>query len=180
MKKFLTIGALTLGLAAFSQQEASAWIKCNFSVGLNWSWEAGNNNYLWGLVRTGQVPGYPTDYGYSAHGSPSPYAGMMGGGMVAPPPVAYDGGHMPHGAPGFVAPPPQTVEPPAGKSAAPAQPTTASYYGTNGYQPVNYQVPSYYQAPNYSTPSYGYYGSQGYYGYGSYGNYQAPSYWYGN
>ncbi len=176
MKKFLTIGALALGLAAFSQQEASAWIKCNFSIGLNWSWEAGNNNYFWGMIRTGQVPGYPTDYQQSAHvPTPSPYAGMMG----AAPPMVYGDGHAPHGAPGFTPPPPQTVEPPAGK--APAQPTTTTsqYYNT-GYQPVGYQAPSYYQAPNYNTPSYNYYGYQGYYGYGSYSNHQVPSYWYGS
>ena len=81
MKKFLMIGALALGLAAVSGQEASAWIKCNFSVGLNWSWESGNNSFLWGLWSSGQVPGYPSDLGTLGVGypGPSPYAGMMGG-----------------------------------------------------------------------------------------------------
>jgi hypothetical protein len=184
VKKFLIISALALGLAAVVEQEASAWIKCNFSVGLNWSWESGNNSFLWGAWTSGQVPGWPTDAWNGTHANPSPYT-MMGGG-----PVVYGdhGGYPPpgpHGDNGFVAPPPgQTAEPPAGKGGGtppPPQPTTTGQYGTNGYQPVGYyQAPaSYYQAPNYSTPSYGYYGGQGYYGYGSYGNYQVPSYWYG-
>ena len=178
MKKFLMFGALALGLAAVSEQEASAWIKCNFSVGLNWSWESGNNSFLWGLWSSGQVPGYPTDAYNGHYAAPSPYAGMMGGAV----PYADHGGYAPHGGSGFVAPPPgQTVEPPTGKGTIPppAQPTATSQYGASGYQPVGYyQAPAYYQAPNYNTPSYGY-GSQGYYGYGSYGNYQVPSYWYG-
>src|SRR5437763_1735249 len=82
VKKFLMIGALALGLAAVSGQEASAWIKCNFSVGLNWSWESGNNSFLWGLWTSGQAPGYPTDAFNGTYAAPSPYAGMMGGGPV--------------------------------------------------------------------------------------------------
>jgi hypothetical protein len=173
VKKFLTIGALALGLAAVSQQEASAWIKCNFSVGLNWSWESGNNSFLWGAWTSGQVPGYPTDAYNGHHAAPSPYAGMMGGAV----PYADHGGYAPHGGSGFVAPPPgQTPEPPTHKNGSTSAPASA-YYGSNGYQPVGYyQTPaSYYQAPSYGTPSYGHYGSQGSYGYGS----QVPSYWYG-
>jgi hypothetical protein len=172
------IGALALGLAAVSVQEASAWIKCNFSVGLNWSWESGNNSILWGAFANGQVPGYPTDFSHTGFTTvPNPYA-MMGGGPV---PYGDHGGYAPHGGNGFVAPPPgQTAEPPTGKNGT-AAPTTTSQYGASGYQPVGYyQTPaSYYQAPSYSSPSSGYYGSQGSYGYGSYGNYQVPSYWYG-
>jgi hypothetical protein len=176
VKKFLTIAALALGLGAASAQQASAWVKCNFAIGLTWHWESGNNNFLWGFFRNGQVPGYPTDFYGNAPGSlpaVSPYAGLIGG------PVYYGdfGGHAPNGGPGFVAPPPsQTAEPPAAKgaSAAPSAQPSAGYYGTSGYQPVGY-----YQAPSYGTPSYGYYGGQGYYGYGSYGNHQVPSYWYG-
>ena len=181
MKRFLIIGALALGLVAMSRQEASAWIKCRFSVGLNWSWDSGNNNFLWGFMKNGQVPGYPTDFyaGGASMPPPSPYAGMMGGGMVGGYPDM--GGHAPTGGPGFVAPAPsQTQEPPTGKgnnSPAPGQPTAVNWYGNSSYQPVGYnQAPSYNQTPRYN---YGSYGSQGYTGYGSSGFSQVPSYWYG-
>jgi hypothetical protein len=176
VKKFLIIGALALGLAAVSVQEASAWIKCNFSIGLNWSWESGNNSFLWGLWSSGQVPGYPSDAFNGFHANPSPYVGMGG-----PMPYGDHGGYAPpapHGGNGFVAPPPgQTAEPPTGKNGNTGAST--SQYGASGYQPVGYyQAPAYYQTPSYGSPSYGSYGGQGY-GYGSYGNYQVPSYWYG-
>ena len=35
MKKFLMVGVLAVGAALLSQQQASAWHKWNFSVGLN-------------------------------------------------------------------------------------------------------------------------------------------------
>jgi hypothetical protein len=58
MKKFLTAGVLALTVAAFSQQQASAWINCRFGIGFNWNWSCGGNSILWGAYRNGQPPGY--------------------------------------------------------------------------------------------------------------------------
>jgi hypothetical protein len=76
MKKFLTVGVLALIVAAFSHQQASAWINCKFGVGFNWGWESGGNNLLWGAFRNGQ-PGAPDwechhqcGYNYAGYGYP--------------------------------------------------------------------------------------------------------------
>ena len=83
MKKFLAMGVLALLAAAFSQQNASAWINAKFGVGLNWGWQAGGNNLLWGVFRNGQTPapilphgpapGPAFDYGFPPY--PTPYNG---------------------------------------------------------------------------------------------------------
>jgi hypothetical protein len=76
MKKFLTAGVLALTVAACSHQQASAWINCKFGIGLNWNWQSGGNNMLWGVFRNGQ-PGAPDwechrqcGYNYAGYGSP--------------------------------------------------------------------------------------------------------------
>src|SRR5437870_2509435 len=76
MKKFLTVGALALIVAAFSHQQASAWINCKFGIGFNWDWQSGGNNLLWGAFRNGQ-PGAPDwechhqcGYNYAGYGYP--------------------------------------------------------------------------------------------------------------
>lgn len=56
MKKILPISLLTLCFAALTQDQASAWINSRFGIGLNWSWQSGGNNFLWGLFRDGQPP----------------------------------------------------------------------------------------------------------------------------
>jgi hypothetical protein len=78
MKKFLFIGALALAVAAFLQQHVYAWKCANFSVGLNWSYQSGGNNLLWGLYRNGQPGGcdlpncpvfnYAMQHGYQPNG----------------------------------------------------------------------------------------------------------------
>lgn len=56
MKKFLALGALALSVAVLSNQQASAWTNIKFGVGLNLNWQAGGNNFAWGLFRNGQPP----------------------------------------------------------------------------------------------------------------------------
>ncbi len=57
MRKFTLLGLTALALAAMSFEPASAWINFKFGVGLNWNWQSGGNNTLWGLFRNGQPPG---------------------------------------------------------------------------------------------------------------------------
>src|SRR5262249_43942034 len=57
MKKIALAGVVALGIVALSQQQASAWVNAKFSIGLNWQWQCGNNNFLWGAWHNGQVPG---------------------------------------------------------------------------------------------------------------------------
>jgi len=62
MKKILLVGALAL-LALFSaEQQASAWLNFKFGAGINWAWQSGGNNTLWGLFRNGQPPGFGPQY----------------------------------------------------------------------------------------------------------------------
>lgn len=159
MKKFLVIGLLALGLTALSQQQASAWYRINFSAGLNFSFESGNNSFLWGLFTNGQSPGGITDaapwghpWGY--HPYPVYYAYPV---YVSSPAPYYAASHGSHHY--------QTAEPPRHK-----EPAQTSWHYNGNYQAVGYSYPAAnygYQIPNYY-PSSGYYGS-----------YQVPSYWYG-
>ena len=138
MKKLTIAGALALGLVLTFQQEASAWMKwgINFGIGLNY--EGGNNNWFWGLVRSGQAPGYPTDVYIGRWASPvwgyPVYPGHDYSGCVASIPDYH-----------------VSQEPPA---------TTAQaiYYSNSGYQPAayNYASAGYYQYPAYNYTSYGY------------------------
>jgi hypothetical protein len=66
MKKFVGIFALALALA--SQQQASAWVNARFGVGLNIQYQSGNNCWLWGALRNGQVPGAESFDGFGHHG----------------------------------------------------------------------------------------------------------------
>lgn len=113
MKKFLTMGALALSLAAICVAPAPAWLNWKFGIGLNLGWQSGGNNTLWGLFRNGQPPG--------------PECGI-GGGCQLPP-----------GAGGYgVAP-----FPPVGSLNNAVQgPDAASMRGANGttFQ-TNYQTP---------------------------------------
>ena len=56
MKKFITMGALALALAAVTSAPAPAWLNWKFGVGVNLGWQSGGNNTLWGLFRNGQPP----------------------------------------------------------------------------------------------------------------------------
>jgi hypothetical protein len=146
MKKFFLMSAAALLALGLSQQQASAWANFKFGIGLNICYTSGNNCLLWGLVRNGQVPPFPTDYGPSClnpGGFPA-YAGAYYGGEFS----GYDYGHA-----STTPQTPKTATPSSGGSQA------VQYQGWNanaGYQPVGY---------SYQPNPYGYY-QGGYYGYG--------------
>jgi hypothetical protein len=110
MKKFLTVGVLALIAAAFSHQEASAWINCKFGIGFNYGWQSGGNNFLWGAFRNGQ-PGAPdwechhqcgynyAGYGYPTMSSPMSFPPAMNFQAPAPTPDYHSG--MSYGYPGY-------------------------------------------------------------------------------
>ena len=83
MKKILAIGILAISAIAFSQQQASAWVNTRFGVGLNWEYQSGGNNFLWGAYRNGQPPGPETFSG----SQPFPHYGSA---PQAAPAYAYD------------------------------------------------------------------------------------------
>jgi hypothetical protein len=77
MKKFLSMGALALALAGVCSAPAPAWLNWKLGLGLNFGWQSGGNNTLWGFFRNGQPPG--PDCG-GAGGCPLPPGGPLGGG----------------------------------------------------------------------------------------------------
>lgn len=156
MKKIILSGLLALGAALASQQEAAAWVNFKFSAGINWQLQSGNNNFLWGVFRNGQVPGaegYPGGMPY--HGGPGPHgygSQFPYFGQAAPVPTA------------------PAAAAPTG-TAATSTPAQQTYWqGGNPFHTVGYN-PSYNPYTPASYPGYYY---PNYYGY-----YYAPSYWYG-
>src|ERR1700733_9668356 len=76
MKKMLVASVVAVALMAGLQQQASAWCKFNFGVGLNCSYEGGGNSLLWGLIKGSPCPnqmgidpglGAPLTGGYNGH-----------------------------------------------------------------------------------------------------------------
>ncbi len=160
MKKILALGTLALSVALCSEQQASAWLNCKFGIGLNWSWQSGGNNFLWGAFRNGQPPGPEGAYPGQHPGGPGPGYPPPGTFPTTPPfygPHDFQYfGRQPNG---------------NGQESAPAaQQTPASNqisgYASSPFQPVSYN-PYYYNNMSY-------YPSQS-----PYGTYAAPSYWYG-
>ena len=96
MRKITLLGLWALALTVLSHEQANAWINFKFGVGLNWNWQSGGNNTLWGLFRNGQPPGSgptfdpsvcPPVCGNSGGGWGNPYGGYGGygpGGMNQP------------------------------------------------------------------------------------------------
>ena len=160
MKKFIVVGLLALGLTAVSQQQASAWYKLNFSIGMNFNWESGNNSYLWGMVNSGQYPGYASDSRHN-YSWGSPWANQYPMQYQSYPVMPYAGQYAAQGAqPQHY----QTQEPPLGGRNT----SQSSSYRYSTHQPIGHYLPAtnyYYQTP-------GYYPSWGY-------QYQVPAYWYG-
>jgi hypothetical protein len=169
MKKILAMGLLALSLAVVSEQQASAWVNCKFGVGLNWNWQSGGNNFLWGLFRNGQPPS--PDIAYPGHGP----AGYPPG--YIPPQQTFPGiqPYGPYDFQYFGRNPQGTGTHAAGQAAptAPVQQTptaqqNVSWYGNSLYQPASYSADAY---SNYYNAAQNYYGSSQ--------APQAPSYWYG-
>ncbi len=144
MKKILIVGVLAIGMLASSQQEASAWVKSQFGIGLNWNWQSGGNSLLWGAWRNGQ-PGGPEAFGGHHHGYPQ--FGMPPGfapGAYQPTPQALPPqGFFPQQGPNFSQPMMPSAVVPQGIEPA------VSYQGSP-FQFANYPRPVYY----YYMPSY--------------------------
>ncbi len=133
MRKLFTMSVLALTLVLVSSQQASAWSNIKFGVGMNFHWQTGDNNLLWGVFRNGQIPG------------PGPYGPMYGGGHGGGDgfPMYYEQAAT------------QNAKPATTPTQAPANASQTSYnpnpYGY--YQPVGYYPNSQYQVPMY-TPNY--------------------------
>jgi hypothetical protein len=162
VNKFIVAGALALGLLLTAEQKASAWTKWSFNAGVSINYEGGNNNWFWGMFRSGQVPGYPTDVcmagpfgadGFAPYGVPDFGAYAYGGYPAA-------GGYVAGAEQGPRAPEPQAARP------LPAKTNAQAVYYPN-------QPAAYYPNNSYQAPAYGSYGNG--YGYTQ----QVPSYWYG-
>jgi hypothetical protein len=139
MKKFLFVGTLALAVATVLELEAWAWISTNFSVGLNYCYQSGGNNLLWGVFRNGQpgcccdLPNAPARFYAIQHGY-DPFCPCPGGYGPGP-----DYGHD------FVPPPPM----PALPAPTPLPGPQANWYGQPAFQAVNYTPFS----GNYYTPA---------------------------
>ena len=72
MKRFVTMCAVALALLAFESRQASAWSKFGFSVGMNIGYEKADNNFGWGLYRSGP---HPFAQGGGYYGGDSPIEG---------------------------------------------------------------------------------------------------------
>jgi hypothetical protein len=157
------MGVLALTLAAVAAPRAHAWAKFNFGVGLNLSYEAANNCWLWGALRNGPTG---VEYPNWANGSIFDHNGNYGNGLYnsnVPPGYGYPAGP---GDPSWTPPAPTPGK--DGKGANPDNTKKTSYF-----QPVAYPYADYGQG-GYSS------GSPSYYAWPyNYGYYQAPSYWYG-
>ena len=151
MKKFFIMGALALTAAVLSDHQASAWTNFKFGAGVNLGYQAGGNNFGWGLFRNGNPPEVccptqtaptPPSYAPPAY-TPPAYT------PPAYPPQTYAQPSNEQGFQGGVTSPAANV---------PAQ--TQSYNRAWPTQTVNYQYPysyaySYYYG--YRPYNYGYY-----------------------
>lgn len=146
MKKILTTGILALAVAALYAQTADAWINSKFGIGLNWNYQSGGNNLLWGAFRNGQPPA--PDCGTCPGGPGGIYPGAAPFHGYLQQPGAEQGGF--------------TGSLDAAPSPANAVPGRTQSYSNRTYngQTVNYQYPYQgYTYPNYYNYNY-------YYGYG--------------
>jgi hypothetical protein len=156
MKKILVASVLALALVAGTQQPASAWCSAKFSIGLNYEYSGGNNNFFWGLYKSGQVPeGYGAPMGgyYAPMPPMAPPAFRAPAPFIAPAPtLAY--------APSSSYAPPQVATYPATRYYPQAYP--ANYYpSANYYYPMTYSYPASYYPMSYSygyPPGFSFYG----------------------
>lgn len=186
MKKFVIVGGCALMWALASTSSAPAWVNFKFGAGINWNWQAGGNNLLWGLFRNGQPPGYEyAAYPGPGHpGMPYPYPGpafpghgpMYPGPAYQPGPSPFPGIHY-YGpqefqffgnqgiTPGNAAP--QGFAPAPTTQSAVTQNVPASAGGQFSFMPVSH-YPGYY----YSTSQYPYYTLDP-----AFGSWNNPTYW---
>jgi hypothetical protein len=135
MKKVLVLGLMALALALLTHQEASAYKKFNFGVGLNLSCEGANNSIMWGVAKGGPGPGwadggFPGGYGY---GNPDYFGGQPFGHDQAP-------AMTPSTAPTPTTPPrPMPMGTPGVAQPVGYFPTYGSYSGSN--YPMYYYYP---------------------------------------
>jgi hypothetical protein len=141
MRKILAACAVALALVLATGQQASAWHKCSFGVGLNIGFEGGGNCLFWGLLKGAPAPGQMDgnfsggDFG-SASGFDPGFAGPQDFSKPLPMPPAPEK----IGAP--------IVKPAAYYYNSPYQ--SMGYYA-NPYQPMSYYPYSYPAYPMYYT-----------------------------
>ena len=143
MKKVLASGLAALALVLLAQGQASAWHKCNFGVGLNWSCEGGGNCVLWGLLKGAPTPGQ-TDGNFDGD------HGFHDGHAMAPDMI-----------PGDAAPLNAITVPPTPPTPKPMPTGTPNAAQPVGYFPYADPAVGYYPAakanPTYAYPMYYYY-----------------------
>ncbi|MBM4069284.1 MAG: hypothetical protein FJ271_10110 [Planctomycetes bacterium] len=155
MKKLLVVGALALAVVVLSERQASAWCHCKFGVGLNFDYQAGGNNWLWGAFKNGQPPGCPDCINCAPNCPGCYYKNILHYGM---PPGLGHAGHG-YGAPGFAADGPMMGAPGMAPMASPVPTPTpvpgadsqVYWFNTPTYSNVNFH-PSYYQQGGYFMP----------------------------
>jgi hypothetical protein len=124
MKKVLVLSCLTLGGLAAAQQQASAWCNFKFSAGINCSYTGGDKCLLWGLYKSGPMPGCCPAPGYGDYGAAGYDMGQGPAAHVNNVPVAQ----------------PNSIKPVDYQS---------MMYYPSAYQPVGYYNYGYYPAPSY-------------------------------
>lgn len=146
MKRFLVYTIAALAILASIENKASAWSKCHFNIGMNFTREAADNSFLWGLYRNGPHPfahGGGHNPGYVPDHNPYPYYNPYGQG----------------GAPTAPTLPTPVQSSPATMPQAAAQ-SGANYPYPGATQPIghwNYpQQNYYYPTTNWNPPSYWY------------------------
>ncbi|MBX9677709.1 MAG: hypothetical protein K2X38_03015 [Gemmataceae bacterium] len=111
MNRLAFAALASLAIVVASSTPALAWKSSKFGIGLNWERQSGNNNFLWGMHRNGQVP-----------------EGFGGAPMM--PPAEF------HGMPP-VAPCPNCQAPPHA-AMPPSAPIVPAYYHPANYQPQGF------------------------------------------
>lgn len=132
MKRFLFACSLALGALVADNQQASAWNKFNFNIGMNISYEAAENNFLWGVFRSGPHP-YAQAQQYGQQG-------QQGFGGYGDPGMQYYPGPQ-----GALPAPAQSTPVQAAPSNMQTSPVSYNQIQQAGYVWPNY----YYQAPSY-------------------------------
>lgn len=87
MKKMMVAAALALAVTASARQEASAWSRFNFGVGLNLSYESTGACFNWGGITCLPNPA-PCGYGACPSYPAYPAPAYPAYGYAAPAPVA--------------------------------------------------------------------------------------------